>query len=195
LDISLEHLIESYGYIALIVGTFLEGETILVLGGVAAKLGYLKLPWVILSAFAGSLCGDQLLFFLGRFQGQWILQKIPTWKRRADKVHRVLERHRIPIILGFRFVYGIRTITPLVLGMSRVPIIEFVVLNIISAALWAATFGSLGYIFGKGLEIILGNIRHYEKEILGLLLLTGICSSLIRIIINKRQRRNIAPHD
>jgi membrane protein DedA with SNARE-associated domain len=195
LDISLEHIIETYGYIALVIGTFLEGETILVLGGVAAKLGYLKLPWVILSAFAGSLCGDQLLFFLGRYQGQWILQKIPTWKRRADKVHRVLERHRIPIILGFRFVYGFRTITPLVLGMSRVPIIEFVVLNIISAALWATTFGSLGYIFGKGLELILGDIRHYEMEILGFLLVTAMGIGLTRFVINRRQRKNITPHD
>ena len=195
MHLNLEHIIESYGYIALVIGTFLEGETILVLGGVAAKLGYLKLQWVIVSAFAGSLCGDQLLFFLGRYQGSRILHKFPTWESRAKKVHRILERHRIPIILGFRFTYGFRTITPLVLGMSRVPAIEFVALNVISAALWATAFGTLGYIFGEGLELILGDIRHYEMEILGYLLLTGIVIGLIRLIINRRQRKNIAPHD
>lgn len=55
-----------YGYLALLIGTFLEGETILVLGGLAAHQGYLDLAGVILAAFAGSLMGDQFFFLLGR---------------------------------------------------------------------------------------------------------------------------------
>ena len=50
---------------AVILGTFLEGETILVLAGLAAHQGYLSLSGIILAAFAGSLCGDQLFFFWG----------------------------------------------------------------------------------------------------------------------------------
>ena len=46
----------------LMAATFLEGETILVLAGLAAHQGYLVLTWVILAAFLGSLCGDQLFF-------------------------------------------------------------------------------------------------------------------------------------
>ena len=55
-------MIENYGYAAILVGTFLEGETILVLAGLAAQLGYLTLSGVILAAFLGSLSGDQLFF-------------------------------------------------------------------------------------------------------------------------------------
>jgi membrane protein DedA with SNARE-associated domain len=54
--VTLESIIETYGYWALLVGTFFEGETVLVLGGFAAHRGYLTLPWVILAAFIGSLC-------------------------------------------------------------------------------------------------------------------------------------------
>ena len=147
-SMTLEHMIDSYGYLALVVGTFLEGETVLVLGGLAAKLGYLKLPWVIASAFLGTLMGDQLFFFLGRRKGQAFLLKRPKWHSRAEKVHRMLERHPIPIIIGFRFLYGFRTVTPFVLGMSRVPITQFVLLNIVGAAAWAAIIGGLGYVFG-----------------------------------------------
>ena len=63
---TLESAIHSYGYWAILVGTFLEGETVLVLGGLAAFQGFLSLPGVILAAFVGSMCGDQLFFFLGR---------------------------------------------------------------------------------------------------------------------------------
>ena len=185
---TLEHVIDNYGYFALIVGTFLEGETILVLGGIAAKLGYLKLPWVIASAFLGTLIGDQLFFFLGRRQGQAFLTKHPQWSTRAEQVQRMLERHRILIIIGFRFVYGFRTVTPFVLGMSHTPIIQFIVLNIIGAAAWATAIGSLGYAFGKGLELLLGDIRHYEKEVLSLVIATGVSIWLVRWVINRRHR-------
>ena len=62
----LQSIIENYGYAAILIGTFLEGETILVLAGLAAHQGCLVLTWVILAAFMGSLCGDQLFFYLGR---------------------------------------------------------------------------------------------------------------------------------
>jgi membrane protein DedA with SNARE-associated domain len=178
---SLENLIHNYGYLAILIGTFLEGETILLLGGLTAKLGYLKLPWVITCAFFGTLAGDQLFFFLGRYRGAAFLQRRPSWRQRAAKVDDILQRHRIPIILGFRFLYGLRTVTPFVIGMSRIPILEFMILNILGAAVWAIVIGGLGYIFGHGLELLLGDIRRYEIEILGLALVAGVLIWLIHL--------------
>jgi membrane protein DedA with SNARE-associated domain len=61
-----EFFIGNYGYFALLNGTFLEGETILILAGLAARQGYLYLPWGIVVEFIGTLIGGQLFFFLGR---------------------------------------------------------------------------------------------------------------------------------
>ena len=191
---ALEHLIDSYGYLALVVGTFLEGETILVLGGIAAKLGYLRLPWVIVSAFAGTLMSDQLFFFLGRRQGQALLSKYPHWNSRAVKVHRMLERHRIPIIIGFRFVYGFRTVTPFVLGMSRVPVIEFIIFNVIGAAAWASAIACLGYAFGKAMELLLGDIHQYEKWILLSVIAAGFIIWLFHLAAGKNRRNDSDKH-
>ena len=190
-----EHLIDSYGYLAVLIGTFVEGETVLVFGGIAAKLGYLKLPWVIACAFSGGLISDQFFFFVGRFRGQTFLDKRPAWQRRAAKVQHILERHRFPIILGFRFLYGLRIATPLVIGMSRIPVIEFVLLNIIGTALWATAIGTLGYAFGHGLELILGDIRRYEIKILMFILVTGTLLWLIVLLRNRRRQKQIPPHD
>ncbi|MCX7016875.1 MAG: DedA family protein, partial [Candidatus Sumerlaeota bacterium] len=74
----LEHLLSTYGYLALFIGTFLEGETILIIAGVAASEGLLDIQWAILSAFAGSLLGDQLLFFIARYHGDWLLSRLPS---------------------------------------------------------------------------------------------------------------------
>lgn len=163
---TLENLLNHYGYAALVVGTFLEGETILVLGGIAAKLGYLKLPWVIASAFAGTLAGDQLYFYLGRRHGRKILAARPRWRTRAEKAQRLLNRFQRPVILGFRFLYGLRTVTPFVIGMSRVRTLTFLIYNILGALVWASIIGTLGFLFGHGLELILGDVKRLEITVL-----------------------------
>lgn len=171
---TLESVIDTYGYLAVLIGTFLEGETILVAGGFAAHRGYLALPWVIVAAFLGSLCGDQLFFFLGRKHSQSVLARRPTWKARADKANKLLERFRTPFILIFRFLYGLRTVSPFVIGMSSVPAPQFILLNAIGAWVWAAVGGTGGYLFGSALEIVIGDVKRYEVEALLAIAVIGI---------------------
>jgi membrane protein DedA with SNARE-associated domain len=171
----LESFIQNYGYGALFLGTLVEGETILILAGIMAHLGLMKLPAVILVAFAGSLLGDQLYFLLGRRKGAALLEKHPLWKRRSDKVYRALRRYRNWIMIGFRFVYGMRTVTPLVLGMDRtIPARRFILLNMAGAALWSVVVALGGYFFGQVLQLFLEDIRRYEMELLLIVLLIGI---------------------
>jgi membrane protein DedA with SNARE-associated domain len=170
----LQSIIENYGYAAILIGTFLEGETILVLGGLAAHQGYLVLTWVILAAFLGSLCGDQLFFYLGRKHSQAVLSRRPAWKGKAEKVHKMMNRFQTTMILSFRFLYGLRTVTPFVIGMSPVSAKKFIVLNAVGALVWAVAFGSGGYLSGHALEIFIGKIKHYEVRIFAMIAFLGL---------------------
>ncbi len=163
---SLQLLIQEYGYVVVVVGTFFEGETVLVLGGLAAQLGYLELPWVIVSAFGGTVCGDQLYFFIGRYHGRAMLAKRPHWQRRAQRVFDILHRHQNWLLIGFRFLYGLRTVTPFAVGMSQVGTARFMLLNILSAGVWAVAIGMLGYVFGSAIQAVIGDIKHYELAIM-----------------------------
>jgi membrane protein DedA with SNARE-associated domain len=188
---TLESFIGTYGYLAVVVGTFVEGETVLVMGGFAAHQGYMKLPWVIVSAFVGTLAGDQLFFFLGRLHGQTFLAKRPSWQVRADKVDKLLAYYKIPVLLGFRFLYGMRTVTPFVIGMSRVSTRLFILLNTASAAVWAVVVGTGGYLFGGVLQLVIGDIKQYEHEALLAIAFIGI---LIWSIHSYRRRLRKATH-
>ena len=172
--IPFESLLETYGYVAVLIGAFAEGETILVLGGFAAQRGYLILPGVILAAFIGSLCADQLFFYLGRRHTQWVLDRFPLWKGHIEKARRLLDRFRTPVLLGFRFMYGLRTIIPFLIGMSSVSRRTFIILDVIAAFVWAVVVGTGGYLFGHTLEVILGDIRHYELIIIGAMVIIGL---------------------
>jgi hypothetical protein len=64
---SLQARIDRFGYAVPFIGTVLEGKTLLVLAGAEARLGHLKLEWVIACAFAGSLLGNLKRFELQFF--------------------------------------------------------------------------------------------------------------------------------
>ena len=190
---SLEELISTYGYTAVGVGTFLEGETILILGGFAAHRGYLELPWVIVCAFFGTLFGDQLFFYIGRTKGKSALEKRPRWKTKSEKVFRLLDRHQILLILGFRFLYGLRTVTPFIIGASKIAPTRFLILNILGASLWAIIIGTMGYLFGHTLEIIIGDIKQYELLAFSMLAGIGMISWLIHIRKKSSANKPIQP--
>jgi membrane protein DedA with SNARE-associated domain len=175
-----EQIIMEYGYLAVFIGTFLEGETILLVAGFAAYEGYLELPLVITAAFCGSLFGDQLYFFLGRYNGQALLARFKSWEPRIARFRKLMDRHNTWFILIFRFLYGLRTPAPFAIGLSSVSIKKFVLLNIISAAIWAVTLGILGYFFGQVMEAVLDDIKKYELIIMGGVILVAVVVFWVR---------------
>ena len=185
---SLEELVANYGYAAITIGTFLEGETILVLGGFAAHRGFLELPWVIGCAFLGSFVGNQTFFYIGRMNGEKMLAKRPHWKAKSGKVFALLDRHQTGLILGFSFLYGLRSVTPFLLGMAKVSPAKFFVFNMIGVAVWAIVVGSLGYSFGYAIEAMLGDIKHYEMGVFGVMAAVGLGFWLFRLLTKERAR-------
>lgn len=189
---SVEHLISQYGYLALFAGVFLEGETILIAAAFAAHQGYMELRWVILVAFLGSLGGDEFYFFLGRFKGKAFLDKRPLWQVRVKKVQGLMERYHRLIIVGFRFLYGVRTVTPFALGMSNVKTPHFVIFNIIGAFTWTVCIAVLGYLFSTALEALLLDVRKYERVIMGGIMAAGTLGYAIYFLRRRRLRRMAA---
>ena len=173
----LEKLIKTYGYWAVLVGTFLEGETIVIIGGFIAYVGYLKLSLVIPIAFVGSFSGDQLYFFIGRLRGSSLLAKYPRLNTRVDKIHRVIERYHDLIMLGFRFIYGMRIMTPFVMGLNpKVRTGRFVFLNAVGAVIWSVVISIGGYLFGTALEVFMKDLRKYEVAAILVIAAVGVAA-------------------
>ena len=179
------HLISQYAYVALFIGVFIEGETILIAAGFAAHLGHLSLTWVILVAFAGSLSGDQFYFFLARIRGKAFLQKRPRWQAKINKVWALFTRYRTLLMLGFRFLYGLRTVTPFAIGLSGVSGIRFFVCNMIGGAVWAVAVAFVGYLFGAVAEAVLVDVKKYEHWIIPGVLCAGALIWIIYFVYSR----------
>ena len=87
----------------------------------------------------------------------------------------LLQRFEAPVILGIRFLPGLALGGLIAIALSGISLRRFLALNAVAALAWAAAFGTLGYLLGNGVELLLGEIERYERPVaLGLLALTVI---------------------
>jgi membrane protein DedA with SNARE-associated domain len=177
-------LVTHWGYLAVALGTFLEGETVLLLAGALAHRGLLSLPLVILVAFAGSVAGDQLWFFIGRRYGAGLVAKSAVIRQRTSAVQTWLGRWGSWFVLGFRFIYGLRTVAPLLVGAARFPAGRFAVLNLVGAAAWSGLVTSLGYGAGAGIRAISGRATRLEEATA-----LAVMMTLVLVLITRRKLR------
>lgn len=159
--------VSEYGYWILIIGALIEGESILLLAGAAAYMGYFSLPLVISVSFVGAIIHDQLLYGLGKIGGITFLRRSTLFKEKADRAFRLLKKHEYWLIMGFRFVYGLRTITPVVLGASDISFKRYSFLTITSAALWAVIISGVGYGLANVIDAMIDSFEVYKYYIMG----------------------------
>ena len=107
------NLIAKYHYLTypvILASTFIEGETIVILCGAAARKLCINVEMLALFAFAGSFMGDQLYYYIGRKYGAPLLTRWPTLGHRIDWAFHLVKDHPTLFVLSFRFIYGIRNI-------------------------------------------------------------------------------------
>lgn len=162
----LQTILTEYGYLlypVILVWTFIEGETVVIITGAIASEGEYNISVELLAlfAFAGSFCGDQLYYYIGRRYGTPLLNRWPTLGKKIDWAFHLVKTHPTMFILSFRFIYGVRNIAPFVIGISGVPRLRYAFLNFLAAMLWAHTFAWGGYWLGRALEDWLGDNKWY----------------------------------
>jgi len=171
---SAEILLHKFGYLAVFIGTFLEGETILVMAGFFAQRGYLFLPFVALAASLGAYIGHVFWFWLGRTQGVRLLDRFPKMKRHFGRGIRLFERYGAPAIFITQWLYGLRITCAVIIGTSKISTAKFLIYEAVTCVVWAAVISAAGFFFGEAVEKLLGRAAHIEKWGLLALVLIGV---------------------
>ncbi len=161
-----ETLAQNAGYLMVAFGILIEGEVTMTLGGFAARRGYLDPILIAIVGAAAAIAHDQIAFWLGRRTGRAQLAKRPKLKLRAERLEPLLHRSRYLLAFGFRFIPGTRLVTPLLLGISGVRPALFTACNAAACILWAATYTTIGFVFGAAAERWLHEAERYEGPLL-----------------------------
>jgi membrane protein DedA with SNARE-associated domain len=180
----LDILVARYGLVAVFFGAGIEGETSVIGAGLLAHDGLLDPYAVAVAASAGSLVADQLFFLIGRLFRHHPRVEAVLQRPSVERVMHMLERHPTAFIFGFRFLYGLRTISPIAIGTTAVPGARFLMINLAAAILWGTLFTALGFGFGSGLERLLGKL-HWSWKIVAFVALGGMLALLLRWFVRR----------
>lgn len=185
---SIQDIISTYGYYAVFLFACIEGEVALLTAGFLCKHGYLSLPLVILTSFSGTVIFEQFIYSIGRTYGKRIIKKFPRFEEKARRAMAFLRKYNTTFILMYRFIYGIRNVSPLVIGMARVPKLKYFILNIIASIVWASSIAPLGYLFANILEETSSGMQIFQK-LLFVIFLGASLSLVAAYYIRKRSKK------
>jgi membrane protein DedA with SNARE-associated domain len=173
-------------YLALFFGVMLEGEVALIAGALAAQKGMLNIYLVVLTAFLSTILTDWAWFFTGRMAGIKVLAKFDHLEKRSARIHRWLTKYPVLIVLLYRYLYGFRIVTLLVMGVSRFPVKQYLFLSLFSIFTWSVLIGVAGYYLG---ELITRTFKRYENY--SIYFIVGLAAGFFIILFLRKILRKI----
>ena len=188
--------INHYGYWAIFFGVFLEslglpvpGETLIIVAGLVAAKGVLNFSWIVILTIIATFIANEISFAIGYWGGNNLLAKYGKYvfinETRLQALEDFMKRHGTKVVVIARFILGLRQINGFIAGTVKMPVVQFVMFNMIGAILWVGWWMGLSYYFGKKFDSIF--IKYY--------FLIGIIGLLMVIIMayrSSRSKNNVA---
>jgi membrane protein DedA with SNARE-associated domain len=187
--LNMQEFIIKFGYPALFLGALLEGESVLIAAGFLAKGGYLNLYLVMLVALLGTYTADVSIYFLGRKKGEGVISRLSLAKAYYPKVKALFEKYGIWAIFITRYLYGLRLASAGFMGLIKMRKGQYLPFNFLSCAIWSILVGGLGYLFGASLEVLIGQVKQYERVVVVFIIFAGVSMWLARRIWIKKKNQ------
>src|SRR5919199_2694833 len=193
-------LLVAHGYLVIIFGAALDnfglpasGDIVLLAGGLFANGGQLALPLVMLSGFVGALLSDNSVYWIGRVGGRPMIHRILKMRflhflineKSLDRAERYFEAHGGKTVFVGRFGPGLRSMTPLFAGVTRMGYHRFLPYSLAAGVVWAVAFSLVGYVFGQYWDKLLPIVKSLGYGIIGLVALI-----FLAYVLRRRHFRN-----
>jgi membrane protein DedA with SNARE-associated domain len=168
----LEGTLHHWGYLAVAGFLFFEdfgvplpGETMLIAASLYAGAGHLNIWLVGLVGFLAAVLGDNVGYLIGRKGGRELVEKFGKYvfvtPDRLDRAEAFFAKHGGKVVTIARYVEGLRQLNGIIAGTVEMPWKRFVFFNALGAALWVATWTSLGYLAGNHVETIARDFTYF----------------------------------
>jgi len=140
--------LETYGYIGLFLYSLGGGFVALLGAGVLSYMGKMDLATSMSVAFVANALGDILLVYLARYQKSMMMEGLRKHRRKLALSHILMKKYGSWIILIQKFVYGIKTLIPIAIGLTKYDFKKFIILNTFSSVAWVLVVGLGSYYSG-----------------------------------------------
>ena len=90
------------------------------MAGIMSHTGDMILPIALVVGAFGGFVGDQIYFYIGRYNKKYIHEKLRSQRRKFAIAHLLLKKYGWPLIFVQRYLYGMRTVIPMAIGLDQI---------------------------------------------------------------------------
>lgn len=172
----------------LLLGFFLPGDNLILLAGILCKakpdlinVNYFLL--VVLMTMAAVL-GNVFGYWFGRTVGEKLYSKKDSWffkQKHITVTKKYYSKYggNTTLVIA-RFLPLVRTFAPIIAGVIKVDLIQFMIFNIIGAAAWILSLSAIGYFL---VQLFPQITQHMGYIFIALIILTSL--PILRAIFKK----------
>lgn len=163
-------------------------DMMIIAAGSLVGLGRLDFLVTVFSATAGSVIGFAMMYKIGDWFGDHILEQgklkfIPI--ESVHKVERWFAKYGYLIIVVNRFLTGTRAVVSFFAGMSELRLSTTVLLCAVSALAWNAILVALGYYLGQNWDRISLLLNTYSQLATAIAVVVVVVL-VVRYVLNRR---------
>ncbi|HEU5022122.1 MAG TPA: VTT domain-containing protein [Bryobacteraceae bacterium] len=170
----------------LLAGFFLPGDSLLFSVGVASGAAGLNIYLICGMLMLAAFLGDNLGYFLGYHAGPRVFSRPKSRFFHPDQIqrtHAFYEKYGARAIMYARFIPIVRSCTPFIAGVARMPYSRFLIFSLLGGSIWIVAVTTLGSQLGQ-IEMVRKN---FEKVLLGIIVL-----SLLPVLLEALKARRAA---
>ncbi len=145
----MEEFIKDWGYIALFLYSFGGGFLGLAVASVLSYSGDLNIYISVIVAGVSNFIGSQFLFFLARKNKNYAKDMMKKYGRKIALAHLLMKKYGSFVIFVQKYIYGIKTLVPLAMGITKYSALKFTIFNALAAILWACVIGYASFTAGE----------------------------------------------
>ncbi len=168
----MEELIRDFGYIILFAYSFGGGFVALVVAAILSYGGELNIFITIIVAGTANFIGDQFLFTIARKNKAQAKKMMQKHRRKIAMSHLLMRKYGTWVIFFQKYIYGIKTLIPLAMGLTKYDYKKFIFFNALATTLWALIVGVSSYMLGELVYTYIEEFKTYGLAIVAIILLT-----------------------
>jgi membrane protein DedA with SNARE-associated domain len=212
LYLSMEHFLETWGYLAVFVLSFISAmglpvgaEVAIIYGGVLAsgqvanEPHHLNLAVVILLATLAEVLGSAVGYLIGYFGGRPLVDHLGRYvlltHKDLDRAERWFARRGEPFVLFGRFIPLLRSFVSFAAGLGEMPVAKFALFTVVGCAIWCTALTSLGYSLGSSYEHVLKAFSYAGYVAAALFVVAVVVLFAHRLRVVRREREQALPRE
>jgi membrane protein DedA with SNARE-associated domain len=153
--------LSTWGYAAIAFFSFGGSIVVTAATGVFASLGKIDLLSAIIVAIIFNFMGGNMLFYMGRYQKKDIMPYLKNHTRKIALVHILFRKYGSFAIIIAKFIYGMKLIVPVSMGISKYSMKKFIVINFIASINFVVVIVMLGYYTASTIILIFNYVSQH----------------------------------